>query len=86
MKNFQFETNEKSELFCGDIARAMVRLFHIPLEEAIGRINAHWKNQPMVDDEDIAYHETDEFWANQIYFEDEPRWWTVSDPKPRQYP
>lgn len=46
---------------------------------------AHSKNQPMLDDHDMVYHETDEFWARQIYFEDEPRWWQIPDPRSRRY-
>lgn len=86
MKMFQFETNEKSSKFCEAIALEMVRLFGISKEEAIGRLNLHWKDQPLLDDEDVIYHETEVFWANQIYFEDSPRWWTIPDPQPRSHP
>lgn len=86
MNDFEFGTNEKAAAFCAAIAAEMTRLFGISRGEAVGRINAHWKDQPMLDDQDMVYHETEEFWARQIYFEDEPRWWQIPDPRPRRYP
>ena len=61
MSDFEFETNEKAAAFCAAIAEEMTRLFGIPRDEAIGRINAHWKDQPMLDEQDIVYHESKEF-------------------------
>jgi len=39
----------------------MTRLFGIPRDEAVARINAHWKGQPILDEQDIVYHESEEF-------------------------
>lgn len=83
---FDFTTDAKSRAFCKTIATEMVGLFGIPLDEAVGRINRHWKGQSFVGEDEMIYHETEDFWAKEIYFERWPQWWTVSNPKPRPYP
>jgi len=83
---FEFETDAQARAFCEAIAREMVRLFTIPLDEAVGRLNCHWKGQSFSGEKEVIYHETEEFWAKEIYFEHWPQWWTVPDPKPRPYP
>ncbi|MBY0087949.1 hypothetical protein [Brevibacillus brevis] len=43
MSKFQMLTDERSEEFLELIANDMVELFHITLEEAIGRMNREWR-------------------------------------------
>lgn len=83
--NFLFETDSESEAFCERIAQEMVRLFGISPDEAVGRINNAWKGLSIVGD-DLIYHETEEYWANNIYYGKESEWW-LSPPglKPRPY-
>ena len=83
---FEFETDAKSQAFCESIAGEMVRLFGISIEEAAGRISREWRNQPIIGD-DIVYHETEDYWARNIYFGKDSGWWK-SPPglKPRPYP
>jgi len=83
---FEFETDARSQAFCTSIADEMVRLFGISADEAIGRVNREWRSQPMADD-DIAYRETEDYWAKNIYFGKASEWW-LSPPglKPRPFP
>lgn len=82
---FKFETDAKSQAFCESIAHEMVRLFGISSDEAVGRINKEWRNQSIVGD-DIIYHETEDYWAKNIYFGKSSEWW-LSPPglKPKRY-
>lgn len=84
--NFLFETDADTQIFCEEIAREMVRRFNISAIEAVGRINKHWTGQALLGKNDVVFHETEEYWAQQIYFEPFPNWWTIPNPKPRAYP
>jgi len=87
MKTFTFNTDDKGELFCLEIAREMVRLFKIPFQEAIGRINREWKNVDLVGDEHAIYHDTTDFYARDVYFGHDSKWWKdESRAKPQPYP
>lgn len=81
MKNkFDFLTDEDSHKFSEEIAKEMVRLFGISLEEALKRVNRHWKGQDLTGTENIVYHEDETFWANQIYYDDSSFWWIKGQP------
>jgi hypothetical protein len=86
MNSFEFETDSQSAAFCHEIARQMVELFGIPLEEAIGRINRDWKGLKIVGPDDVVYHEDEAYWAKTIYFGKGSNWW-LNPPnlKPRPY-
>jgi len=63
----------------------MVKNFKISSEEASSRINELWGGKDFLSDEDIRYHEDDEFWANTIYFGGDAKWWISKEglkPKP----
>lgn len=68
--------------FCRQIADEMVTRFGIPEAEAIARINQHWSMNLTSDGPrvwivglDIAYHETAEFWAHDMYYGPDSHWW-----------
>ncbi|OKP94998.1 hypothetical protein [Paenibacillus sp. P46E] len=87
MEKFSFVTTDESEKFCEEIILEMIRLFNISDEEAWGRLNEFWKTP--FGEEDIRYHEGDEFWAKTIYYGPNIRWWKrEGDPtlKPVPYP
>jgi hypothetical protein len=87
MPEFIFETDAKGYAFCREIAVEMVKFFKISDEEAVGRINRQWKNAPFTKTEDIAYHETAEYWAKAIYFGKDSYWWKGEENlKPIPYP
>lgn len=85
---FKFQTDELLLELMIDIAKMMVSLFDIPPEEAIGRINSHWKGRTfdLGDHEDIVFHETPDYWAKRIYYKES--WWTNLRPplNPKPYP
>ena len=75
-QGYEFDMNhEEAESFCQTIVACMMQLFHITETEAIGRISRQWKGQHFKTD-DIRFHETEEFWANDIYYGAESYWWT----------
>ncbi|ALN84738.1 hypothetical protein LC55x_1447 [Lysobacter capsici] len=83
---FDFETDPMSEEFCNEIAQDMVRLFGISWEEAEGRINREWKGKRMTGKVLIIYHETANYWAQSIYYEEDVMWWIDQQLRVKPYP
>ncbi|WP_138753541.1 hypothetical protein [Paenibacillus sinopodophylli] len=86
--NFKFKTNLELEIFSLMIAQLMVDQFQISDDEAIGRISQFWEGKDLLGSIDVIYHEDCEYWANQIYYDNEP-WWRVEDKtqlRVRKYP
>lgn len=75
MSNFIFPTDEQSEEFCLEIIKLMTEFFGITEEEALKRVNAHWKHIEFKGETNIIYHEDEEFWAKDIYYGHESYWW-----------
>ena len=84
---FEFKVDAESEEFCNEIIAEMIKNFGISESEAIGRMNHLWKGQDFVGPDDIAYHETAEYWAFTIYYGKDSDWW-LNPPnlKPKPYP
>ena len=86
MTRFPFKTDEKSAAFCFAIAREMVQLFGISEVEAIQRICRHWRHlTELVGEQDIIYHETEDYWARTIYYGKDSFWW-IADRASRHLP
>ena len=81
MNKYEFKTNKKVQEFCDLIINKMVELFGINKDEALGRLNNHWKGVDLTDDKDVVYHEHENYWANVIYYGDDSFWW--KDPRPK---
>lgn len=87
MDQFEFETDDESLGFCNTIILEMVKLFAIGESEAVGRVNRFWKGQKIVGEDDLVYHEEENYWANTIYYGKDSYWWTnPPDLKPLPYP
>ncbi|MDR4469073.1 MAG: hypothetical protein MRJ68_12395 [Nitrospira sp.] len=87
MKKFEFATGPEAQVFCCNIVRRMSDLFQIPEEEAIGRMNRFWKGLSFDRKDDLIFHETEDFWANTIYYGRKSKWWkNPADLKPLPYP
>ncbi|WP_053955204.1 hypothetical protein [Inediibacterium massiliense] len=90
MSKFVFKMDEEAEEFCMLIASEMRKLFGITEEEAIGRINRFWSNLGTFEGEDmLIYHETGEFWAKEICYGHDSKWWAKEgkeDIKPIPFP
>lgn len=83
---FDLDTDATSEVFCDDIAQEMMRLFGVSREEAVGRINREWKDKPLIRDVLIIYHETANYWAQSIYYEEDVMWWIDQQLRVKPYP
>ena len=75
MNQFSFPLDAEGQAFCCDIAKDMMRLFLIPKDEAIGRINREWRNVSILDRQHPLYHEDSDFWAKDIYYGHDSSWW-----------
>ena len=79
--------------FCQEIAEEMVRRYGIANHEAVARVNRQWSDPGQsgripriwIVGLDIAYHETAHFWAADIYYGHDSRWWSP-DARPRPLP
>ncbi len=83
---FLFDVNSESEAFCLKIVSEMIKHFAITQEEAIARINQQWLNISFLEADDIRYHEDETFWAFDIYYGADSKWWDKPlELKPRLY-
>ncbi len=71
---FSFQADERGKSYALRIARTIVRLFDISLDEAIGRINRQRKDQSIFGPDQI-YRRDPEEWAKLIYYEEGTWWW-----------
>ncbi len=76
---WQFATNAKSDAYCREIVAEMVRLFELTEQEAVGRLNQHWRGQDILDEYDIVYHELPEHWAHVVYLGRDSYWWITGE-------
>ena len=79
-----FPTDAELTAWCHQIAGQLVARFGVSRQEAIGRINRDWRLRyclgPYVY---LAYHEDPEYWADEIYFGKDSRWWMVPEDRER---
>lgn len=64
---FDFKTDTEGKAFCTDIVLQMQAIFSIDEQDALGRINQVWKNQDILGEYSLVYHETAKYWAEEIY-------------------
>jgi hypothetical protein len=88
---FTFMTDVESAAFCRQIVQHMIRLFHISEEEALGRVNRHFKGQSIVGSDRMIYHQDEEYWAKAVYYTNDAMWWSEHwlaehELKPKPYP
>ncbi len=73
-------TDAAIESYCEEIVKEMMRLFSLEAPEAIKRIEARWKHLESIGgDEELIYHETEEHWANDIYYGHDSFWWLPNE-------
>jgi hypothetical protein len=85
--------DRKALAFCRGIAEEMARAFGIPRAEAVARINRQWPEpdapgrvpRVWIVGLDLVYHETEAFWAADIYYGHGSFWW-LPDAHPRSLP
>lgn len=89
MIEFEFTGTEEALEYIEDIAREMVLLFPITMDEAVGRINRFWHGQTFVSDLAVGtlMHEEPDVWAKRIYYGPNVDWWLGEDGlEPLPYP
>ena len=87
MNPFKFQTDFKGEHFCREIADEMVSLFKISMDEAVGRINREWVNVRLVGDQHAIYHDIACYYAKDIYYGHDSRWWKdEAQARPKSFP
>jgi hypothetical protein len=85
--NFKFETDAESRAFVEEVVSKIVELFGVSLEEALGRVNRHWKGLRLVGPDLMIYHESPQALAKFIYYGPDVSWWKGEEGlKPLPYP
>ncbi|HET7739026.1 MAG TPA: hypothetical protein VFL67_00065, partial [Mycobacterium sp.] len=88
--DFEIPLSPLAKTYCDAIASAMISAFEISPEEAVGRINRHWRSAAFVEPEDVdtLLQELPNYWARRIYYPVEVDWWVVGEAslEPRPYP
>lgn len=89
MTIYTFDAGPFAKAYCDSIVAEMIELFGIDRDEAVGRLNRHWKGVSFVDQEDIdgLTAELPDYWANRIYYGPNAKWWLdETDLEPVPYP
>lgn len=74
----------KSQEFCAEIIETMRTQFRISHGEATRRLHALWDGRDLTHLPVILFHETPEYWANQMYFGPDSSWWICGEERTRQ--
>lgn len=71
----RFRTNLEGRYFIWSIIIELISRFPISLKEAIDLINQNWRHIELTNHDDMAYHESPEFWAKDFYWGHNSIWW-----------
>ena len=63
---FEFATDKKSQEFCDEICRLLVKNFSLSEDESFQRV-ALWNGMPFEGEYDIRYHDSPEYWADHFF-------------------
>lgn len=80
---------EEALEYIEQIARQIVLLFPVTMDEAVGRINRFWKGQEFTSEAkvDVLLHEEPDAWAKTIYYGRDSHWWLSEEGlEPEPYP
>lgn len=70
-----FETNKQGFDFCRSILVELISRFPLTQSEGIDLINFRWKDTSLIDEYEIVYHESPEYWAKCFYWGKDEVWW-----------
>jgi hypothetical protein len=71
MRIYEFAVDQDSRHFCDDVVEIMMSVFDITEEEALARVNKHWRGQNFARFDAPIYHSgPPEFWARRVYYVD----------------
>jgi hypothetical protein len=89
MSELNVRGTEEALEYIEQIAREMILLFPITMDEAVGRINRAWAGQEFSSEAKVGVllHEEPDAWAKTIYYVRDSRWWLGEDGlEPLPYP
>jgi len=63
----------------------MGRLFAVGRDEALARMNRHWRGQTLTSENHLRSltRELPAYWARRIYYGPDAKWWLADDRRPR---
>lgn len=81
MRNIAVRGTEEALQYLEEVAREMVILFPIRMDEAVGRINREFLNRTFLTpiEVDVLLHEEQDVWAKHIYYGRDSCWWLCED-------
>lgn len=71
-----FPTCLNTEIYCLVIVQQLIDLFGISEKESFLRINSFWEGNDFTSEDDMIFHESPEYWAKTIYYE-QSNWWNL---------
>ncbi|MFI6446125.1 hypothetical protein [Kitasatospora sp. NPDC050543] len=83
MSGFLMRLDSGMTEFLDDIAREMVERFAISRAEALAQINDRWGGLGFDPYPDLVCHESPEYWAYGIYYEDRVPYWRADEDRSR---
>ena len=89
MTDIDIRATEEALEYFEQIAREMVLLFPITMDEAVGRINRFWQGRDITSEVevDMLLHEEPDSWARTVYYGRNSSWWLGEEGlKPLPYP
>lgn len=89
MTDLNVKATDEALDYLEEIAREMILLFPITLDEARGRINREFEDHSFLSEIDVSVllHEEQDTWAKHVYYGRESCWWLgEGELQPRPYP
>lgn len=75
MSSYQFGAEPIALEYIDCIVEALVKLFGISNDEAVGRVNRKWKGLTFADDDLELFRESVSWWAHNVYYGHDSGWW-----------
>jgi hypothetical protein len=84
MTAFEFSASLDVRAYCEEILDAIVQLFAVSRDEALIRMNRHWRDQTMTSEDDLLSlrRELPDYWARRIYHGPDAKWWLAGGETP----
>lgn len=89
MTRLEIDAAPKAAEFIEQVVSAMVRLFGMSRDEAVGRVNRHWRGQEFrrLGKRMALYHQAPDWWAKTITYGRDSEWWLDEEnAQPEPYP
>lgn len=89
MTSIEIQANGEALAYFEEIAREMLLLFPITMDEAVGRMNKFWQGRDFTRpvEVDMLLHEEPDAWAKTVYYGRNSEWWLREDGlEPQPFP